>query len=354
MNHYDVIIVGASFAGLACGRRLAENGQSVLILERKKDLSRGIHTTGIIVKEAADAFDLPADQVKAIENVRLYAPSLSHIDLQSSDYFFLATDTGAVLKTLAQRAEDAGVEIRLNTPYKFAIEDGGRIILPEYDVSCEYLIGADGPESNVAKDWELGQNQKFLLGAEAEFSTADIPDPKAFYCFLNQQLAYGYLGWVVPGVDVIQVGVATALPEKPDIQGFIDHVRPLFNLDDENIVARRGGLIPVGGPVAPLSKGNVILLGDAAGTVSPFSAGGIHTADYYGCNLADQILAFKNGQGDHPSQYVRKHYPKFRIKALKRWVFEKFAPDWLLNLVIQSFLFRMLAKIVFFKEKRLT
>jgi flavin-dependent dehydrogenase len=34
MRHYDVVVVGASFAGLVCARRLAEAGVNVCVFER--------------------------------------------------------------------------------------------------------------------------------------------------------------------------------------------------------------------------------------------------------------------------------------------------------------------------------
>lgn len=352
MKYYDVIIAGASFGGLKCARVLAENGLSVCVLELKKDITKGIHTTGIIVKEAADLFDLPDHLVKEIKNVRLYAPSHKYIDLSASDYFFLATDTPNLMAYLKDKAIEAGAEILMNTPYRKAEQRGDRITVND-TFECEFLIGADGPDSVVAKDWNLGKNTKFLLGVEAEFSKADLPHDDGFYCFLDQKTAYGYLGWVVPGVDAVQVGLATTLPVKPDIDAFIKQIAPLFNLDESKIIARRGGRIPVGDLVHPLGSGNVILLGDAAGMVSPFSAGGIHTAYYYGGKLARDIVDYKKNGGMHPLEKTVHDYPKFRMKKFKRFVFENFAPNWALNLLIGNPLFEVLAKIVFFKEKRL-
>ena len=352
---FDVVIVGASFGGLACATHLAEHGKSVCILELKKDITKGIHTTGIIVKEAAAAFDLAPDLTHEINQVRLYAPSLKYIDLHTDDYFFQATDTPNLMAHLKTKAENTGVTILMNSPYKHAEKRGNDIFIHDYNLTCQFLIGADGPQSKVAQDWNLGTNQKYLLGAEAEFSTAHLESTKAFYCFLNQKIAYGYLGWVVPNIDIIQVGLATSLPKKPDIGTFIDHIAPLFNLDKKNIVSRRGGLIPCGGPVKPLNTSNVLLLGDAAGTVSPLSAGGIHTAHFYGLNLAKEIISYSaDNTAPHPSKYMVKHYPKFQQKRFKRWVFEHLAPDWLLNITIGNPLFKALAKIVFFKEKKLS
>ena len=271
----------------------------------------------------------------------------------SAPYFFMATDTPELMAYFSQDAQECGVQVLYNTPYTHAYEKNDEIILEEQGLVCEYLIGSDGPRTCVARDFGLGTNEKFLAGVEAEFSEAELPDPNAFYCFLNSQLAHGYLGWVVPSVGIVQVGLATSMPIKPNIQQFIDHVGPLFSLDSSNIVSRRGGLIPVGGVVKPFSRGNVILLGDAAGTVSPLTAGGIHTAMHYGEVLADAIVMAKGEKRCHPSTVLKKSFPKFYIKHALRWGLETLAPNWLLDFVLGNLVFRKFAEIVFFRKKQL-
>jgi 2-polyprenyl-6-methoxyphenol hydroxylase-like FAD-dependent oxidoreductase len=53
MDH-DCVVVGASFAGLACAMALARAGLRVTVLEKKADAGDKLHTTGIIVKDAID------------------------------------------------------------------------------------------------------------------------------------------------------------------------------------------------------------------------------------------------------------------------------------------------------------
>ena len=57
-TQWDVIVVGASFAGAACALAAREYGLRVCVLERKRDPGIKLHTTGIIVREAAE--HLPA------------------------------------------------------------------------------------------------------------------------------------------------------------------------------------------------------------------------------------------------------------------------------------------------------
>src|SRR5687768_2496475 len=111
MQQADVIIAGGGFAGLACAKALAENGIATILLERKKAAGIGMHTTGIIVKECADEFAVPDHLVRKVTDVRLFAPSLRHIDLKSSDYFFLTTDTPNLMRFFSDEAEKAGAQI---------------------------------------------------------------------------------------------------------------------------------------------------------------------------------------------------------------------------------------------------
>lgn len=361
MTHTEVVIAGGGFAGLACARALAERNIPVVLLERKKAPGTGMHTTGIIVKECADEFALPAALTRRVTDVRLYAPSLRYTDLQSPDYFFLTTDTPALMRHLSDEAVRAGAMVLYDIPYASGVCQGERINVNNGAFSCRFLIGADGPRSKVADDFALGQNTEFLLGAEAEYSGLPLNDMRlgaqgndnAFYCFLDQKLAHGYLGWVIPGVGVAQVGLAQRMPRRPDIDAFVSRMRGVFDFSAASVVARRGGLIPCGGLVRPFARGNVILLGDAAGIVSPLTAGGIHTALHYGKVLGETLADFIHRGGPQPVEKLAHIYPRFYVKQALRKSYEKLAPNWLLDFAITNPLFKSLAGTVFFRKKQL-
>lgn len=352
MQRHDVIIAGGGFAGLLCAKTLAARGIDVLLLERKSAPGIGMHTTGIIVGECAEEFALPARLTRKVTDVRLYAPNLKHTHLTAPDYFFLTTDTPELMRYLSNEAINAGAKILYDTPYEKAETQNGTVIV-NGKYRCDFLIGCDGPRSKVADDFSLGQNTKFLLGAEAEYEGLALDDPNAFYCFLDQKSAFGYLGWVIPSVGVTQVGVATRMPVKPDIDAFTGRMKNIFDFSNTKIVARRGGLIPAGGLVKPFANERVILLGDAAGIVSPLTAGGIHTAMHYGVMLGETLADFLRGSGAHPASILEKIYPRFYAKLLLRWGYERFAPNWLLNAALSNPLFRFSAQHVFFRRKQL-
>lgn len=78
----DLVVVGAGFAGLACAKRAAERGLSVLVIDQQPAPGTRVHTTGILVKEAQDEWPAPPSLVRELSRVRLYAPSFRHVDLQ--------------------------------------------------------------------------------------------------------------------------------------------------------------------------------------------------------------------------------------------------------------------------------
>ena len=95
---FDLVIVDGSFAGLVCARTVAMRGLRVAVIDRKRDPGAQVRTTGIPVKQAADVLDLPSGVSRKVRGVRIYAPSGRHRDLGSDGYYFLATDTAALLR----------------------------------------------------------------------------------------------------------------------------------------------------------------------------------------------------------------------------------------------------------------
>jgi glycine/D-amino acid oxidase-like deaminating enzyme len=84
--NFDVIIIGAGLAGLQCARQIAAAGGSVMLVDRKADLTKGVHTTGIFVRKTFEDFDFPAGTLgRPIRDVRLYSPALKPLKLTSSN-----------------------------------------------------------------------------------------------------------------------------------------------------------------------------------------------------------------------------------------------------------------------------
>ena len=331
---YDLVVVGASFAGAACAIAAAQYGLRVCVLERKRDPGLKLHTTGIIVKEAAERTWLnrvPAHLVRKIDRVRLYAPNLRNVALQVPDYYFLTTDTPNLMRWLADEMRDEGVDLRLAQPFTQASRETstqrGRWHLPGIG-RAHWLVGADGAKSRVAQRFGMGCVRHFLYGMEYEFAGLELREPDALHCFVNKALAPGYIGWATQNPTGVQFGLAfrhrpsrTGTPDIDTLRALVGH--RIGIPDDLTPSAIRAGLIPCGGPVAPLARPGVILTGDAAGIVSPVTAGGIHSAWQHGWTVGEGIARHLRDGGPSPERIAERAAPRYRIKRALRWAAER-------------------------------
>ena len=350
MRQYDLIIVGASFAGLACARTAAARGLKVCVLERKTDPGAGVRTTGILVKEAADELDVPSHLTRRVRGVRLYAPNGAHIDHWAPGYYFLATDTPGLLRWLAEEARRAGAEIRLGTPFRGGeISDTGAT-LHDAGVSAPLLIGADGPASNVARVFGLDRNTEFLAGAEWELAMEPGLDPRFLHCMLDSELAPGYIAWAVPGVNCIQLGVAVRRG-KPDPGAVLARYGDRLGLKDARCIGVRSGPIPVGGALRKTAAGPVMLLGDAAGYCSPLTGGGIALALRLGRRAAQMVSDWHDAGAEHPALALAREAPRFALKGAMRKALDLAPPNWLWNMTLGTGAFRSLAHAVYFHRR---
>lgn len=347
----DLVIVGASFAGLICARTAAQRGLRTVVIEAKADPGARIHTTGILVKEAAEEVDTPPRFSRAISGVRLYAPSLKFIDLATPDYYFLTTDTAGLMRWLTDEARHAGAEIVCGKKVERAVREGDRVLLPQFDIATRFLVGADGARSTVAKLFGLGRNTRFLTGLEVEYHNLPKADSGMLHCFLDTRHARGYLAWVAPAPGFFQVGLATNERMKPDLKAFMGHAEPIFEFSKAEVKERRSGLIPCGGPVHPFAAPNVLLIGDAAGHVSPLTGGGIRLAFRYGRRAAQLIADHLTRHGPPPEQVIARELPSFGKKLLLRSVMDLGPPNWMYDLLIGTAPMRWFARQVYFHRR---
>ena len=351
---YDLAIIGGSFAGVVCARSAALRGLRTLVLERQPVPGHRIHTTGLLVKEVAERWEVPPRCTRRIRGVRLYGPSLSFIDLDSPGYYFLATDTPRLMAWFAREAGKAGAQLRYGIPFRGAHRATDRIELLGCGAWTRYLVGADGARSAVARHLGLGRNSAYLVGVEAEMVGMHGLDPDRLHCFLDSGLIPGYIGWAFIGVGGIgQVGLASRLPARPDLHAFIGKLSRCFDMGEARIIGKRGGLIPVGGRVAPFGTDRVLLVGDAAGIVSPLTAGGIHTALDSGWRAAHAIADHLLDGAPAPHRAIADAYPRFFWKRRLRQLFDSGPPNWLIDAALGTSPIRALAQAIYFHHRGL-
>jgi flavin-dependent dehydrogenase len=291
MKTFDVVIIGAGLAGLQCARLLSAQGTKVLLVDRKEDLTKGIHTTGIFVRKTFEDFDFPAGTLgKAVRDVALYSPQLRPMKLKSQNDEFRVGKMGALYTTYLQEAKSNGVEFSSGTRYISAIpvdsvhgqtetivhlEKAGK----PFKIKAKVLVGADGAGSRVAKDLELDENREVIVGYEEVYRGVPLDGEPLLHCFLDAKLAPGYLAWITNDGDEVHIGVGgypkRFNPREALVEFKQKTVGKIIDLTGAELVETRGGKIPVGGVLRNIANKYGLLIGDASGAVSPLTAGGL-------------------------------------------------------------------------------
>ena len=285
MERFDVVIIGAGLAGLQTARLLAERGFRVLLVDRKSGLDQAIHTTGIFVRRTLEDFALPQDCLgPPVRHVRLYSPARRSMDLSSPHDEFRVGRMGLLYQRFLNNCIHAGVEWMPSTRYvEHSKLHNDLIVRLESQtfsrwVRASYLVGADGANSRVGSALGLDQNHEWIIGVEEVLEHVPLAGPPRFHCFLDPRVAPGYLAWVVHDGEQVHIGVG-GYPMHFDplkaLKIFRASLDGIVDLKNAKFIERRGGRIPVGGVLGRIANDRGLLVGDAAGAVSPLTAGGL-------------------------------------------------------------------------------
>lgn len=340
MRSFDVIIIGAGLAGLQCARLLSQHGAKILLVDRKEDLAKGIHTTGIFVRKTLEDFDFPAGTLgRAVKDVTLYSPKLKALALGSEKEEFRVGRMDVLYRAYLQDCVTNGVEFMNGTRYVSARATGGEpvekgvmtrdrdaqniVVLERNGVRCEVaarvLIGADGANSRVAKDLGLDENREWIVGYEEVYKGLPLDGEPRLHCFLDAKLAPGYLAWVSNDGEEVHIGVGGYADEfnpREALKIFKEKSGGIVDLNDTKPHETRGGRIPVGGVLRNIANERGLLIGDAAGAVSPLTAGGLDPAMRLSAMAASIVL--ERLQTSRPETLLQYSGSLFRARFISR------------------------------------
>jgi flavin-dependent dehydrogenase len=163
-------------------------------------------------------------------------------------------------------AASSGVKIHLNS--KFSGISGllkKKAVINGKGIDADWIIGADGPMSAVAKAAGLYGSRQIVIGAQARVKMKCDAD-----CF-NTYFGHGIFSWLVPeSSSVARIGVVDNKNPNALLAKLLSKVAP-----KGKVLEKQGGLIPIYNPSQKLVKDNVALVGDAATQVKAVSFGGI-------------------------------------------------------------------------------
>jgi geranylgeranyl reductase family protein len=301
---WDVAVIGGGPAGLAAASASAAAGARTVVLERAEHpryKTCGGGLLGVSLAAVAGQIELPVrDQITSAtftlrggqEFARSNpAPVLAMVMREEFDAALLG------------RAEADGAVVRQRVQVRAIEQADGRATARLADgsaLTATVLVGADG-SSGVSARHVGAEFAQVDLGLELEIAVPQaIGRPWAGRLLLDWGEIPGSYGWVFPKGDRLTVGVIAARGQGDATKGYLREFVGRLGLGGYPAVRDSGHLTRCRTEASPLRKGQVIVAGDAAGLLEPWTREGISFALRSGA-LAGEHAAKAATAGDPAS-----------------------------------------------------
>ncbi|WP_371793228.1 geranylgeranyl reductase family protein [Streptomyces sp. NBC_01471] len=285
---WDVVVVGAGPAGASAAYAAAVAGRRVLLLE-KAELPRYKTCGGGIIGPSRDSlppgFELPLRD-------RVYAVTFSMNGKmtrtrRSKQMLFGLINRPEFDQGLVEEAQKAGAEIRTGVAvsrveqHGSAVPDRRTVAVVLADggtVLARAVVGADGSASRIGAHVGVKMDQ-VDLGLEAEIPVPPtVAEDWAGRVLIDWGPIPGSYAWVFPKGDTLTVGVISARGEGAATKRYLEDFIARQGLAGFEPSVSSGHLTRCRSEDSPLSRGRVLVCGDAAGLLEPWTREGISFA----------------------------------------------------------------------------
>ena len=303
MRDFDAVVVGCGPAGNTAAYRLASGGAKVLMIEREH-LPRHKVCGGGLSRKTLN--ELPFSVTPVVER----AVSGAFIAYRGTDPIFCPQEgIGAMVQRhafdafMTARAVEAGAALWEGCSFvSYETRPGGVTVTTDRGaVSAAALVGADGVYSLVRK--QMYPRARPLLVPAIEALVTPAPGSLELLgdrCLFDLGTIPAGYAWVFPKGDHFNVGLYRFAKRRDNLamRALLERFLASYGiLREHREVKVKALVIPIRAVSSRLTRGSVLLAGDAAGVGEAFYGEGIYYAVRSGNLAAAAIAGHLAGRG---------------------------------------------------------
>lgn len=312
---YDVVIVGAGPAGSTAARECAARGLSVLILD-KAEFPRDKPCGGGVSIRAASLLPFSISRITERNVYGAYftfRQGRGFTRLWPEPITYL-TQRRHLDTFLLQEAVKAGVRLQERATVREIEKENGHYIVRAGDQTFQghILVAADGANGPTARLAGLEVAHQRFIALEGNI-TPQAGFPAKWEKMFGFDLGHypGGYGWIFPKGDHLNIGVGGWLYIGLSLRDRLESLTRYYGFDPAALWGQRGHHLPVRHPESPLADERLLLVGDAAGLLDPFTGEGIYAAIWSGQAAARHITAYLNGKTKDLTGYQHEVQKEF-------------------------------------------
>jgi len=324
VDEYDVAVIGAGPAGSSAARAAADAGASVVLLDRAEFPRYKTCGGGLIGPSTGALPDGPPVRMP-VTRASFTLRGQKHRERVAGEPFLAMSTRVELDQWLLDRARAAGAEVR--APSRVGdVDEGPERVVVQTDggpIRAEHVIAADGTGSRLAHDIGV-RLSRVDLGLEVEVEAGHLAGEWSERIHLDWGPIPGSYGWVFPKGDLLTVGVIAEKGHPEKTKQYLHAFLRAQGLDRQRVVQDSGHLTRCRAPGSPLGRGRILLAGDAAGLLEPWTREGISFAVRSG-SLAGAIAARQpdNVQAAYAAAIGYELVPEMEAGEVCRVAFEK-------------------------------
>jgi geranylgeranyl reductase family protein len=318
-DEWDVAVVGAGPAGLSAATAAARAGARVVVLERAvhpryKTCGGGLIGTSLATLGAQEVL---GDEAQLPVRERVDAATFT---LHGKRLFTRRRDDGALLTMVVREEFDnalraaavaAGAVVRERSVVRAVGQDAGRAFARLADgtqVCAEVLVGADG-SAGVTARYVGVEFCQVDLGLEVELAVSETIQRRwQGRILIDWGPIPGSYGWVFPKAGRLTVGVIATRGRIEQTRAYLRAFTAGLELGSAKVIYDSGHLTKCRAKDSPLRRGRVIVAGDAAGLLEPWTREGISFALRSGSWAGMSAATAALGRCDVPVAHALDRY----------------------------------------------